>query len=172
MRWLCGSPVLLRPHRIPQIKTMRYRSIDFLRTAAVFEMVVVHFLDHLTDFDYSVGVFSAPMFLILSGASSHIWLASQKRQRKDHLATRRSLVNRGMCLYAFGTAINVCKEHLPLSCSLQRAFAVTMLFAKSICRYHALSHNGNALFIALSLFFGIFFLCSSKEQQHDEWHLF
>ena len=107
MRWLCGSPVLLRPHRIPQIKTMRYRSIDFLRTAAVFEMVVVHFLDHLTDFDYSVGVFSAPMFLILSGASSHIWLASQKRQRKDHLATRRSLVNRGMCLYAFGTAINV-----------------------------------------------------------------
>jgi hypothetical protein len=76
------------------------------------------------------------------------------------------------------------KEHLPLSCSFQRAFAVTMLFAKSICRYHALcnaksicryhalSHNGNALFIALSLFFGIFFLCSSKEQQHDEWHLF
>jgi hypothetical protein len=30
------------------------------------------------------------------------------------------------------------KEHLPLSCSLQRAFAVTSLFAKSICRYHAL----------------------------------
>jgi hypothetical protein len=41
-------------------------------------------------------------------------------------------------------------------------------------RGNALSHNGNALFIALplSLFFGIFFLCSSKEQQHDEWHLF
>jgi hypothetical protein len=30
------------------------------------------------------------------------------------------------------------KEHLPLSSSLQRAFAVIMLFAKSICRYHAL----------------------------------
>jgi uncharacterized membrane protein len=158
MRWLCGSPVLLRPHRIPQIKTMRYRSIDFLRTAAVFEMVVVHFLDHLTDFDYSVGVFSAPMFLILSGASSHIWLASQKRQRKDHLATRRSLVNRGMCLYAFGTAINVCKEHLPLSCSLQRAFAVTMLFAKSICRYHALCKEHLPLPCSLQRAFAVIML--------------
>jgi hypothetical protein len=46
-------------------------------------------------------------------------------------------------------ANTLCQEHLPVPCSLQRAFAGTMLFAKSICRYHALSHNGNALFIAL-----------------------
>jgi len=60
-----------------------------------------------------------------------------------------------------------------------------MLFDKEhLITANALSHNGNAL-IALpfiSLFFGmylsqvnngtIFFLCISKEQQHDEWHLF
>ena len=40
---------------------------------------------------------------------------------------------------------------MPLSRSFQRAFAVTSLFAKSICRYLALSHNGNALFIALGV---------------------
>jgi hypothetical protein len=39
----------------------------------------------------------------------------------------------------------LCKEHLPLPCSLQRAFAVTMLFAKSMITANALSHNGNAL---------------------------
>lgn len=99
---------------------MRHLSIDILRTAAIFMMVVVHFVENLsatynthasgghplTPWWLPTGL-AAPLFTLLSGVSYAIWLSLQERQGVADDEVSRRTVRRGLFLFGLGFAFNI-----------------------------------------------------------------
>jgi uncharacterized membrane protein len=99
---------------------MRHLSIDILRTAAIFMMVVVHFVENLsatydgvddaghplTPWWLPTGL-AAPLFTLLTGASYAIWLSVQEHRRVPSDEISRRTVRRGLFLIGLGFAFNI-----------------------------------------------------------------
>lgn len=99
---------------------MRHLSIDILRTAAIFMMVVVHFVENLSatyETQASGGHplnpwwlpagLAAPLFTLLTGVSYAIWLGVQQRRGVADAAISRRTVRRGLFLLGLGVTFNV-----------------------------------------------------------------
>src|SRR5206468_7874173 len=77
-----------------------------LRALAIVLMVVVHFMENLSGFDWPPSGFAAPMFGFLVGVSYKIWLDHQfARGRTDGQITAAT-VRRGLFLVALGFVFN------------------------------------------------------------------
>jgi len=89
---------------------MRYPSIDVLRMAAIFLMVLVHFTENLSgtpSYALLPTGFGAPMFAFLSGVSYRLWVQSQEgRGRSDDEISKRT-IRRGLFLLGLGFAFNI-----------------------------------------------------------------
>ena len=100
---------------------MRHLSIDILRTAAIFMMVVVHFVENLSATYESpldagghplslwwlpTGL-AAPLFTLLTGISYAIWLSVQARRGIAPDEVNRRTVRRGLFLFGLGFAFNI-----------------------------------------------------------------
>ena len=99
---------------------MRHLSIDILRTAAIFMMVLVHFVENLSatyDTQDSGGHpltpwwlpsgLAAPLFTLLTGVSYAIWLGVQQRRGVSEDEVNRRTVRRGLFLIGLGFAFNI-----------------------------------------------------------------
>ena len=99
---------------------MRHLSIDILRTAAIFMMVVVHFVENLSaTYDaqdsgshpltpwWLPSGLAAPLFTLLTGASYAIWLSIQQQRGVSEDALNRRTVRRGLFLIGLGFAFNI-----------------------------------------------------------------
>ena len=89
---------------------MRYPSIDFLRTYAIFLMVLVHFAENLSGVQSSAWNptgFGAPVFSFLMGMSYHIWLSSQEAKGRSDEQISKTTIRRGLFLLALGFAFNI-----------------------------------------------------------------
>jgi uncharacterized membrane protein len=86
---------------------MRLQSVDALRTLAIVIMVAVHFLENLAGVTPFVAGLGAPMFVVLSGASFHLWLRAQARRGVDRETITRRAVRRGLFLLGAALAFNV-----------------------------------------------------------------
>ncbi len=99
---------------------MRHLSIDILRTAAIFMMVVVHFVENLSatygqqdagghplnPWWLPTGL-AAPLFTLLTGASYAIWLSVQEHRGVLPDEISRRTVRRGLFLIGLGFAFNI-----------------------------------------------------------------
>ena len=89
---------------------MRQPSIDFLRTYAIFVMVLVHFAENLTgpisDRWIPTG-FGAPIFAFLMGMSYQIWLTSQEAKGRSDVEISKTTIRRGLFLFGVGFAFNI-----------------------------------------------------------------
>ncbi len=89
---------------------MRQLSIDFLRTYAIFLMVLVHFAENLSGAHSNVWIptgFGAPIFAFLMGMSYHIWLSSQEKKGRRDVDISKITVRRGLFLFGLGFAFNI-----------------------------------------------------------------
>ena len=99
---------------------MRHLSIDILRTAAIFMMVLVHFVENLSatyDTQDSGGHpltpwwlpsgLAAPLFTLLTGVSYAIWLGVQQRRGVSEDEVNRRTVRRGLFLIGLCFAFNI-----------------------------------------------------------------
>ncbi len=99
---------------------MRHLSIDILRTAAIFMMVLVHFVENLSaTYDtqdsgshplnpwWLPSGLAAPLFTLLTGVSYAIWLGVQQRQGISEDEVNRRTVRRGLFLISLGFAFNI-----------------------------------------------------------------
>ncbi len=89
---------------------MRLPSIDFLRTCAIFLMVLVHFAENLSAALGAVWIpagFGAPIFAFLMGLSYQIWLSAQEAKRRSDEQISKTTVRRGLFLFALGFAFNI-----------------------------------------------------------------
>ena len=100
---------------------MRLLSIDILRTAAIFMMVLVHFVENLAS-GYGlpaatvIGPYhrwwlptgmAAPLFTFLSGVSYRTWLTVQQQRGVTEEAISKQTIRRGLFLIGLGFAFNV-----------------------------------------------------------------
>ncbi len=94
----------------------RYRSIDFLRGAAILLMVQVHFVENLApregdfvwlyDVSALLGSFPAPLFTFVSGLSYALWARKQQAQRRRDSETTAVTLRRGLFLFGVGIVFN------------------------------------------------------------------
>lgn len=87
--------------------SVRYVSIDILRTAAIVLMVLVHFMENLAGAVWTPAGFGAPVFTFLVGVSYRLWVNSQVAKGVDESGITRVSVRRGLFLIAVGFAFNV-----------------------------------------------------------------
>jgi uncharacterized membrane protein len=87
--------------------TVRYVSIDILRTFAIVLMVLVHFLENLAGAVWTPAGFGAPLFTFLVGVSYHLWVNAQEAKGKDDSEIARVTLRRGVFLFVLGFAFNV-----------------------------------------------------------------
>jgi len=100
---------------------VRLLSIDILRTAAIFMMVLVHFVENLSS-GYGltaatvIGPYhrwwlptgmAAPLFTFLSGVSYRTWLTVQQQRGVTAEAISKQTIRRGLFLIGLGFAFNV-----------------------------------------------------------------
>lgn len=86
---------------------MRYQSVDALRTLAILIMVAVHFSENLSGEVLAIQGVGAPMFVVLSGVSFHLWSRGLERRGVPHDTVTRRGVRRGLFLFGVGIAFNV-----------------------------------------------------------------
>jgi hypothetical protein len=88
---------------------MRYSSLDVIRTLAIADMILVHFLENLSGdvkvVSYFAG-FGAPLFAFLAGLSFRIWYRSMEARGLDDDTIRRIGVRRGIFLFFTGFLFN------------------------------------------------------------------
>jgi len=99
----------------------RLVSIDLLRTLALVQMTLVHFVENLAgSYDIESGPFiganrywwmptgfAAPLFTFLSGVSYRLWADAQVSRGRDSEELSKITVRRGLFLILFGFAFNV-----------------------------------------------------------------
>ncbi len=86
---------------------MRYPSIDILRTAAIFVMVLVHFGENLSGYTPPIAGLGAPIFAFLSGVSYVLWVQGQQRKGRSEGEISKMSVRRGLFVFFLGFAFNV-----------------------------------------------------------------
>ncbi len=86
---------------------MRYPSIDILRTAAIFVMVLVHFGENLSGYTPPIAGLGAPIFAFLSGVSYVLWVQGQQRKCRSEGEISKVSVRRGLFVFFLGFAFNV-----------------------------------------------------------------
>lgn len=86
---------------------MRLLSIDILRTFAVCLMILVHFTENLSGYDWILGGFGAPLFTFLSGVSYRLWLTRQEAQGVSDDTISKRTIRRGLFLFGLGIAFNI-----------------------------------------------------------------
>lgn len=89
---------------------MRHVSIEVLRAAAIFLMVMVHFAENLSGSTVSGWLpagMAAPMFTLLSGVSFRLWLRSQEAKGVAEDTILKRAVRRGLFLFVLGFAFNI-----------------------------------------------------------------
>lgn len=86
---------------------MRYQSVDVLRTLAILIMVAVHFSENLSGWTLPFQGVGAPMFVVLSGVSFHLWSRGLERKGVAHDTVTRRGVRRGLFLFGVGFAFNL-----------------------------------------------------------------
>ena len=86
---------------------MRYHSIDILRMVAIFVMVIVHFGENLSGFDFALAGFGAPLFAMLSGASYRLWINGQATLGVDEEQISKISIRRGLFVIGVGFAFNI-----------------------------------------------------------------
>jgi uncharacterized membrane protein len=87
--------------------TVRYVSIDILRTLAIALMVFVHFLENLAGAVWTPAGFGAPLFTFLVGVSYRLWVNTQEAKGKEDSEISRVTVRRGAFLFVLGFAFNI-----------------------------------------------------------------
>lgn len=88
--------------------SVRYVSIDILRTFAIFLMVFVHFMENLAGAAWGFGGFAAPLFTFLVGVSYRLWLNAQEAKGVDDSEITKVSIRRGVFLFVVGVVFNVC----------------------------------------------------------------
>lgn len=87
--------------------TMRFASIDILRTVAIVVMVLVHFGENLGGYTPFFAGFGAPLFVFLSGASYFLWSDARLSRGADEEEISKISVRRGLFVLGAGFVFNL-----------------------------------------------------------------